>query len=172
LVVGFLSFARAIVVLPTSPPHTQSKFEIGMALGLTSIGLHVGAILVGIRAGALCIRRTVLKEDVEGAREDEYVGSFLQDLKAKHFFRYLRYCERLQLLGSLFFVATLMYMPFLMFSVRAWRWVLLGTAIIGLATLLLAGVWRMSVFRETCQILGRKRHLSQSSAGSQEKGQV
>lgn len=140
---------------------TVRRFEIGKLLCMVVIGLHFGVIIVGGRAWALCFRLV--------ADCDTHSGKQLSDIEAmgsepidsdfdSHwdhiaryrkipFYRYVAYCERAQLIGTLLLFVAMLLMQFSLFSENVLPWVFLGAAIILVFSIYLTGFWDVSVTR-------------------------
>ena len=151
LTVSFLSFA-VNVIQPKSQSHERQMFNIGLLLAFIAIGCHFGIIFVGGRATAVCFRiatpPTLNLDSEAAASEDPVHAEFRESLRKVDFTRYVTYCERLLLLGTLFLMASMLFMAFFVFSRRAYPIVICGLSLIGAYIVFRTGFWSMSVLRE------------------------
>ncbi|KAF9458181.1 hypothetical protein BDZ94DRAFT_1271445 [Collybia nuda] len=98
------------------------------------IGLHFGVIIVGGRAWALCFRLAAgcdTSLDLEAASQDqksnsEYAWDHIDRYRKIPFYRYVAYCERVQLIGTLLLLISMLLMQFALFSNKIFSWIFLG----------------------------------------------
>ncbi|RDB27527.1 hypothetical protein Hypma_003839 [Hypsizygus marmoreus] len=142
LIVAFLSLAHDVIADNPSPVATM-HLEIGLLLALSATGVHLGVIVVGGRAAALCFRLAAV------ARSPSQVeANIIADFKDINFYRYITYCNRLQLIGAMLLLSSFLFLTFSLFSHHAFFWVLLGASILGGFSIFRIGFWKASVTRE------------------------
>jgi hypothetical protein len=137
-------------------------FNIGMLLAFIAMGCHFGIIFVGGRATAVCFRiATPPSSDLDteaAAREDPVHAEFRETLRKVDFTRYVTYCERLLLLGTLFLIASMLFMAFFVFSQLVYPVVICGLSLVGAFSVFRTGFWNMSVLREDIKRLAFRRN--------------
>ncbi|KAG6907973.1 hypothetical protein DXG01_006698 [Tephrocybe rancida] len=142
LIIAFLGLAWAIFTQPATPdPVALLHFDIGMFLGMSAVGLHIGIIVVGGRATALCFRLAArLPDDI-----DVEANTRTRELAAVDFYRYVRYCEHLQLLASITLLGFFLFLAYTMFTHKTFFWLLLASSAIGGFSVFNTGFWKVSV---------------------------
>lgn len=162
-IVAIISFARDTINPEKGDLSTMVRqFEIGKLLCMVVIGLHFGVIIVGGRAWALCFRLVAdcdtylgkQSPDIEAACSEPIDSSdfdsdwdHIARYRKVRFYRYVVYCERAQLIGTLLLLVSMLLMQFSLFSEKFLPWVFLGVAIVLVVSIYLTGFWDVSVTR-------------------------
>ena len=139
-------------------PATKQAFETGMSIALLAAGLHVGVIIVGSRAAALCFRLGSVTGDTDKELEDQGWDdtALINELRNVTFVRYVVYCERLHLIGILMLLASILYLSFSLFTLKAPPYVFLAASAAGALSIFATGFWSVSVTRENGKVLLNK----------------
>ncbi|KAF8067903.1 hypothetical protein FPV67DRAFT_1669772 [Lyophyllum atratum] len=153
LIVAFLALARDIIDAPDTPdPVALIHFNIGMLLGMAATGLHIGVIVVAGRAAALCFRLSAAA--VRDESKSIHCSKRLPSLEgSRHFaqvdfFRYIKYCDHLQLVASMMLLCFFLFLAYSMFTLKVFFWILFGASTIGGFSVFNTGFWKVSLARE------------------------
>lgn len=87
--------------------------------------------------------------DVEAARSEPFDSNWDHIIwyQKVHFYQYIAYCERAQLIGTLLLLVSMLLMQFSLFSEKFLPWVFLGVAIALVFSIYLTGFWDVLVTR-------------------------
>ncbi|KAG5653053.1 hypothetical protein H0H81_002507 [Sphagnurus paluster] len=143
--IAFLSLAYSVIIPQNGSPTTAEliHYDCGQLLGLIATGIQIGIIVVAGRASSLCFRAAANFESpatVEAGCRDKQIISF---------YRYVQYCERLQLIGSVMLLNFLLLLSYAMFKHQAFFWVLFVASCVGGFSVFNSGFWKVSVSAET-----------------------
>lgn len=138
---------------PTSA--TKQVFETGMSVGLFAAAFHTGVIIVGSRAAALCFRLCSVTGDTDKELKEQGWDDtdLINQLRNVTFARYTIYCERLHLIGTLMLHASILYLSFSLFTLKAPPYVILGGSALVMLSILSTGFWSVSMMRESGKAL-------------------
>jgi hypothetical protein len=139
-----------------SSPHENLMFDIGMLFSLLATGVHLGVIIVGGRATSLCFRIAATPKP----ETDPEVADFREGLRHVDFARYIAYCERLQLAGTMFLLLSILFIAFFLFTHIVFPLILVGTSVLGGMSVYRTGFWSVSVVRENIMRLVRPANES------------
>ncbi|KAG5634700.1 hypothetical protein H0H81_001057 [Sphagnurus paluster] len=140
---AFLGLAYNIIVPQNGSPTATAltHYDYGQLLGLIATGIHVGIIIVAGRAAGLCFRATGSSESlarIEAGCRDK------QSFTVDSFYRYVQYCERLQLIASIMLLGFLLFLSYAMFKHQAFFWVLFAASCVGGFSVFDIGFWKVS----------------------------
>lgn len=105
-------------------------FNVGMLFSFFSLAVHLGNIVVAGRGASIT--------------SQQFAGhTKVQDLT--YFKFYLSICRQLQLVGTLFFVISVVIMSFLIFTSLAFPLVLLFISLFGTFLVMFSAYWKVSL---------------------------
>lgn len=108
-----------------------------MLLGFFAAGTHLVTVIVACRAAALSYRRATDKPDDQGSSK----------ISREQFMHCYWLCEHLQLIGTIEFFATSMFLMFLMFKHNFYPIIFYVCSFTGMWVLYVTGFWNVSLLK-------------------------
>lgn len=133
LIISFLAFAEQV-----TGSAAGVAYETGMLLSFIATGVHLATVLVAGRAGNLCFHRA--------KNVDLHVS--LKDTSIKEFQRLRTLCDHLQLIGTLIFIPSILFMLYFLFVQKIFAYILYGMSLCAVVTVYRIGFWKVSILWE------------------------
>jgi hypothetical protein len=157
LIISFLSFAQSVIDNVTG--SNSRPFQFGMFFHIISIGFHLFAAIVAARAGMICFRisksldlylTTVVTPDSQTIEEYPNVPTGIHSshdgrLHTSDFHGFLVLCEQLQMIGTVLYFPSAMFLIFYMFERIEFAIVIYALTGIGGLAVYRLGFWKVSV---------------------------
>jgi len=130
LIIAFLAFTEQVIGSAKSV-----TYEIGMLLSFIATGVHLAAILIAGRAGNLCYRRAKSLD----------LHLYLTRIHVGDFQKFRTICEHLQLVGTIIFIPSILFLVYFLFVQKVFVYILYGMSFCALVTVYRIGFWKISI---------------------------
>lgn len=147
LIVAFLSLANDVIT-------KTKRMEIAMLLGFFAIGTHLLIIIISGRAAALSFRLAADTDVNSPQKADSLQKSDPpQETRVAEFKNYFFVCEQLQLVATCLFLATVLFVAWLLFDPLGYPIAVYGYTVCGIYCMVRTGFWKSSIFWEDVGII-------------------